>query len=69
MNRSDTAWCHIPDDTTVDDIVERLWLVVCALCECGGSGPGEGGCRFCEIWHYVTGNQDELTINETWFQK
>ena len=60
MNREDKPWCHVPPETTADEILERLWNATIARCTCGGSGPGEENeCAACRTWHFVTGNTDE----------
>ena len=61
-NRENVPWCHVPESTTVDDILVRLWRVVNQTCECGGAGPEEG-CQACQTWHFVTGNTDIAVSN------
>ena len=54
VDRTGRPWCHVPDDTTPDYILRRLWHATLDNCRCGGRGPGMGGCDACEIWHYTT---------------
>ena len=62
MNRANMPWCHVPETTTVDELLYRLWRVTNATCSCGGAGPEEG-CQVCQTWHYVTGATDAAVHN------
>ena len=58
MNRKDMPWCDLPTETTVDDIMARLWKCTEHYCNCGGKGPNDpDACATCDVWHFVMGRQ------------
>lgn len=62
MERENTPWCHVPNETTADELLDRLWQATQATCSCGGAGPEEG-CQVCQTWHYVTGATNIMVHN------
>lgn len=58
MKRENSPWFNIPEKTTVDEIMDRVWKAINANCACGGSGINEG-CSACQMWHYICGEVEK----------